>query len=215
MELIISALAAVCAFLGSIAAHFIAHDAYFKAPKYARRLIAHAARKLPPLDRARYEEEWLADLHERDGVLAKLRHAFECVLCARKLAGTVSHRAPQVVQFVFSRRGDFEKDSVTGEPVETDLSTGLFAAYAFSLFAERPEMTGDEVVKAVSARVPEVLRKHGLSSPADGAALDKIITTLKRCKASGRGFGVRFRISHGTVDARAIFADLFRREGPG
>src|SRR4051794_6233297 len=66
MELIISVVATLCAFLGAVAAHFVAHDAYSRCPRYAQRLIELAARHLPEEERERYQEEWLADLHEFD-----------------------------------------------------------------------------------------------------------------------------------------------------
>ena len=86
MELITAAIGTIAGFFGALAAHFIAHDAYSSAPKYARRLIEWGTKALPASDQARYREEWLADLNERGGVISKFRHAIECCICARKLA---------------------------------------------------------------------------------------------------------------------------------
>jgi hypothetical protein len=114
MELITSAFAAVGAFIGTIAAHFIAHDAYSRCPRYARRLVKWAARQLPPFERERYEEEWLADLEERDGAFAKFKHAFECFLCAHKLSTLAKGRTPASIEFVVTGHGRASASFVTG-----------------------------------------------------------------------------------------------------
>jgi hypothetical protein len=116
MELIISLCAAIGAFIGTVAAHFVAHDAYSQCPRYARRLIERAAKNLPPLERLRYAEEWVADLEERDGVFAKFKHAFECLLCARTLR-RIAERKPQTLpsmQFEAAGAGLLEVDLKSG-----------------------------------------------------------------------------------------------------
>lgn len=94
------------AFLGSLAAHFLAHDAYTSAPRYARRLIKWAAQRLPNDHQKRYLEEWLADLDERPTVISKFQHAFECCICARKMSAICSGWAvvpEQLVTFEVNR----------------------------------------------------------------------------------------------------------------
>jgi hypothetical protein len=86
MELITTFIGTVAGFVVALSAHFIAHDAYSSAPRYACGLIERAVRALPAGDQARYREEWLADLNERPSVLSKFRHAIECYICARKLS---------------------------------------------------------------------------------------------------------------------------------
>jgi hypothetical protein len=114
MELIVSLFAAIGAFLGTVAAHFVAHDAYSNCPRYARRLIERAACRLPPFERTRYEEEWLADLEERDGVFAKFKHAFDCLLCARTLSSLSRGRAPAYIEFSVPGVGKARLDFVAG-----------------------------------------------------------------------------------------------------
>ena len=114
MELIVWLFAAIGAFLGTVASHFIAHDAYSSCPKYARRLIERAARRLPPFERTRYEEEWLADVEEREGVFAKFKHAIDCLLCARTLSSLSRGRAPAYIEFSLPGVGKARLDFVAG-----------------------------------------------------------------------------------------------------
>jgi hypothetical protein len=116
MELIYSALAAVFGFAGAIFAHLVAHDACSRAPRHARTLILRAAARLPAFEKARFEEEWLADLEEREGVFQKFKHAFECLLCARKLAEITKGNAPAYVEA-----------TATGGPEKVRLSLGTAA----------------------------------------------------------------------------------------
>jgi hypothetical protein len=110
MELIISLCSAIGAFVGTIAAHFVAHDAYSQCPKYARRIIERAAKMLPAWQRARYEEEWLADLNDRLGVFAKFKHALECLLCARTLRRIAEHNPRPMVEVEIPGVGTIEVD---------------------------------------------------------------------------------------------------------
>jgi hypothetical protein len=73
--------AAVAGFFG----HLLAHDFAEIAPKLSKSLVQKAAHSLENADRERYMEEWLADLNERTGVLAKLKHACGCIVCARRM----------------------------------------------------------------------------------------------------------------------------------
>ena len=114
MELIVWLFAAIGAFLGTVASHSVAHDAYSGCPKYARRLIKRAAGRLPPFERNRYEEEWLADLEEREGVFAKFKHAFDCLLCARTLSSLSRGRAPAYLEFSVPGVGKTRLDFVAG-----------------------------------------------------------------------------------------------------
>ena len=67
MELISSVGAFIASVATAVGGHFVAHDLYEGAPRYAKRLLDHAVRVLPELDRERYAEEWLAHLHECTG----------------------------------------------------------------------------------------------------------------------------------------------------
>jgi hypothetical protein len=96
MELITGIFGTIAAFFVAVAAHFVAHDAYSSAPRYARRLIERAVRALPESERDRYREEWLADLNERPSVLSKFHHAIECCICTRKLAGICTQKTTKL-----------------------------------------------------------------------------------------------------------------------
>jgi hypothetical protein len=175
MELISSLLAALCAFLGAITAHFVAHDAYSKCPRYAHKLIQRAARMLSPLARKRYEEEWLAHLQECDGVFAKLQHAFECLLCARKLAA--STRPPQPIEYKFG----------TGEKVSLNLATGVVALIMFDITVKQI-MRLDEMDRPLPDGLDDDLKlelerlcdKYSYLGDVDGEAFSKFLDALHR-----------------------------------
>ena len=59
-----------------------------RAPAIARRLIEIAVLKLPEEDRARWLEEWLADLDDLPGSFSKLSHGLGCLKAANRLAAT-------------------------------------------------------------------------------------------------------------------------------
>lgn len=126
MELISSIGVLIAGIAAGIAGHFISHDLYSEAPRFAKRLLAYAVTMLPELDRERYEEEWLSHLSECAGVIGKLRHAIECLLVARKLGRIVALRStvePHAVEFVFLSDGQgiakVSMDSVTALPLLT------------------------------------------------------------------------------------------------
>ena len=110
MELITTFIGTVACFVVALAAHFIAHDAYSSAPRYACGLIERAVRALPAGDQARYREEWLADLNERSSMFSKFRHAVECYICARKLSA------------ICSQKGSALTSHSSGEAKSTDLN---------------------------------------------------------------------------------------------
>ncbi len=156
MELILSICSGIGAFFGSIAAHFIAHDAYSRCPRYARKLIERAARELPPFERRRYEEEWLADLEERESVFAKFKHAFECMLCAHKVATTCRQRASRALEITV--KGAYS------ETVNLDLITGLVAITIIKETLQRSRGGKElkiEDVEAINTFVKEKYRHLG------------------------------------------------------
>ena len=119
MELVLGAISLLGAFLGAIAAHFFAHDAYTRCPKYAQRILRAAIRKLGPVERQRYEEEWLADLYEREGVIEKFEHAIACYFCAGKIAATWQKRLQAPIDLTFTGAG--------AATVTVDFVTGVYA----------------------------------------------------------------------------------------
>jgi protein TonB len=85
-----------------------------------RSLIQHAAHNAPAQLSERLEEEWLADLAERSGQIARLRFAAGCCWATRVIA--FEHCAPKVTA----------GGSITGSKVMT-----AYAEHDFSLFSRR------------------------------------------------------------------------------
>ncbi|MDB6159098.1 MAG: energy transducer TonB [Gammaproteobacteria bacterium] len=87
---------------------------------FVRSLIQHAARNAPSSLSERLEEEWLADLAERRGQMARLRFGIGCCWATRVIAHEYS--APKVLAAV----------SATGNKVMT-----AYAQHDYSLFSRR------------------------------------------------------------------------------
>jgi hypothetical protein len=85
MHLITGVLSAIGVALIGLIGHIVAHDFCERTPALGRWLLSIATNWLPPSIRERYAEEWAAHLAERQGVIAKLHHAFGCLWCARRL----------------------------------------------------------------------------------------------------------------------------------
>jgi len=96
MELISTFLAIVAGVGSAIIGHFVSHDLYDSAPRYARFLLEKAVRVLPESERERYSEEWLAHLEECKGVIPKFRHAIECRMTAWKLRQIFERQRPEL-----------------------------------------------------------------------------------------------------------------------
>lgn len=86
MELLTSILAGLFAFVGGIVGNIMANDLCVSATAVCSKIICRAAHGIGIESlQVRYEEEWLADLAERDTVYAKYRHAIGCYLVAGKI----------------------------------------------------------------------------------------------------------------------------------
>jgi periplasmic protein TonB len=85
-----------------------------------RWLIQHAARNAPPSLSERLEEEWLADLAERRGAMARLRFGVGCCWATKVIA--YEYSAPKVLA----------TSSATGNKVMT-----AYAQHDYSLFSLR------------------------------------------------------------------------------
>jgi TonB family protein len=85
-----------------------------------RWLIQHAARNAPPSLSERLEEEWLADLSDRSGTMARLRFGVGCCWATRVIAHEYS--APKVLATI----------SATGNKV-----MNAYAQQDYSLFSRR------------------------------------------------------------------------------
>jgi hypothetical protein len=135
--------------IGAVAVHIIALELCTHAPSLARRLVAIATARLPPVLRARYEEEWLAHLCECPGPLAKLLHGIECVVCARALGKLADVRASGAVQF-----------DVFGQIFWLDEPTALFALETLQrVLAGAPTPEGGDLLLSLSRQV-EALRQR-------------------------------------------------------
>lgn len=83
MELL---LAGIFAFAGGVIGNILANDLCVSATDLCAQIIRRAARRIgDEPQQARYEEEWLADLAERETVYAKYRHAIGCYLVSGKI----------------------------------------------------------------------------------------------------------------------------------
>jgi hypothetical protein len=85
MDLIVNIASWVLAFIASVLGNILAHDICTSADRTCTKIVCAAARRLAPFDRESGEQEWLADLHERETVREKYQHAFGCYLVAGKM----------------------------------------------------------------------------------------------------------------------------------
>ncbi|HVQ69424.1 MAG TPA: hypothetical protein VMT08_18185 [Bradyrhizobium sp.] len=114
MELLTSFLAGIFAFVGGILGNVMANDLCASAPRTCAFIIRRAAKRLGN-HKGRYEEEWLADLSDRETVYEKYNHAIGCFLSAGRIRRqarkvtlyvvyTVPHFGPVEVTFNLSSR---------------------------------------------------------------------------------------------------------------
>jgi hypothetical protein len=82
MDLIAQVIGAVLAFFAGIIGNILAHDVCASANAVCAKIIKAAAARLAPFDRHSTEQEWLADLQERETVVEQYRHAVGCFLAA-------------------------------------------------------------------------------------------------------------------------------------
>jgi hypothetical protein len=114
---------AIVGFIG----HVLAYDFCERAPALARWLLAIAAERLPLANRARYAEEWAAHLVDCNGVCAKLRHAFGCLWCARRVRRQTFKAMTLSVSFILPTIGQ--------AIVETNLYEVGVLLWLFQFFA--------------------------------------------------------------------------------
>jgi len=85
MDLIAQIIGAVLAFFGSIIGNILAHDVCASANVVCAKIIKAAAARLASFDHHSTEQEWLADLRERETVVEKYRHSIGCFLAAPRM----------------------------------------------------------------------------------------------------------------------------------
>jgi hypothetical protein len=85
MDIIASIIAPVVAFIAGVLGSIMAYDICVSADRTCTGIIHKAAGRLAAIDRESGEQEWLADLYERETVREKYRHAIGCFLVAGKM----------------------------------------------------------------------------------------------------------------------------------
>jgi hypothetical protein len=85
MGIVADIIASVLAFFVSLLGSIMAYDICISADRTCTKIIRNAASRLAPFARESGEMEWLADLHDRETVHEKYRHAIGCFLVAGKM----------------------------------------------------------------------------------------------------------------------------------
>ncbi|HWN53177.1 MAG TPA: hypothetical protein VNO18_25725 [Xanthobacteraceae bacterium] len=129
MEYLAGLFAVIGSFLAGILGNILANDFCEFTPRICRQFIERAVRVLPEKDRARYAEEWLSDLNDRPGVLAKFRHASSCLLNAHKVARARRRAEPpfRILRIEYKHFGSVELNYVTQMALDKCMSTSLRA----------------------------------------------------------------------------------------
>jgi hypothetical protein len=85
MDLIAVIISGVLTFFVSVLGSIMAHDICSSADMACEKIIHKASCRLAAFECLLVEQEWLADLHERETVFEKYRHAIGCFLAAGKM----------------------------------------------------------------------------------------------------------------------------------
>jgi hypothetical protein len=116
MDLIASIISWVLAFCASVLGKILAHDICARTDTACGKIIHRASRRLAAFECIPVEQEWLADLHERETVFEKYRHSIGCFLAAGKM-----RRQAEVVKLVFN----FQIEGVGTVPLTLNMSSKL------------------------------------------------------------------------------------------
>jgi hypothetical protein len=116
MDLIANIAAWILTFVIGLLGNILAHDICASADRNCTKIIHKASRRLASFDCDPVEQEWLADLHERETVREKYRHAFGCFLSA----GTMRRQAHAVTVLL-----NFQIDGVGTIPLSLNTSSKL------------------------------------------------------------------------------------------
>jgi hypothetical protein len=103
MDVIANIAALIVTFVVGVFGNIVAHDICATADARCARIIGRAAKRLAAFDIETTEQEWLADLSERETVREKYRHAIGCYLAAprmRRQAQTVTISVRFIVKSV-------------------------------------------------------------------------------------------------------------------
>jgi hypothetical protein len=86
MEILTWLFGGITSFLGNV----LANDFCAAAPKMSEKIIAIAVRRFPDKVRARYLEQWHADLLDQPGAIAKIKWSIGCLVSAYKMRREVN-----------------------------------------------------------------------------------------------------------------------------
>jgi hypothetical protein len=145
MDLIANVASFVLTFIAGLIGNIVAHDICATAHARCSKLIRHAAKRLAHFDIEAVEQEWLADLNERETVREKYRHAIGCYLVAprmRRQALTVRIAVKFKVKSVGTVPCNFTIDPIFGTAVlhaigkSSRISSGLTAVVAIYHFGK-------------------------------------------------------------------------------
>jgi hypothetical protein len=116
MDLIAGIISGVLAFFASVLGSIMAHDICASADISCGKIIHRASRRLASFDCVPVEQEWFGDLHERETVFEKYRHAMGCFLAAGKM-----RRQAEAVTILLN----FQIDGVGTVPLNWNISSQL------------------------------------------------------------------------------------------
>ncbi|WP_376702516.1 hypothetical protein RQ479_21225 [Mesorhizobium sp. ISC25] len=80
------ALYSILTLIGAVTVNLIASEIYDRVPLWTWKLVAAAAKGVPAKKRARYAEQWLADLNDVHGNFHKLAFGLNCFRAARVIS---------------------------------------------------------------------------------------------------------------------------------
>jgi hypothetical protein len=129
MDLIASIIASVLAIFLSVVGSIMAYDICISADRTCAKIIRKAASRLAVFDRASGEQEWLADLHDRETVREKYQHAIGCFLVAGKM-----RRQSEAVSVAMS----FQIAGVGTVPLTLKLNSSVVGPLFFKTMALKP-----------------------------------------------------------------------------
>jgi hypothetical protein len=85
MDVIANIVSCVLTFIAGVIGNIVAHDICATADTRCSKIIRRAAKRLAHFDVEATEQEWLADLNERETLREKYRHAIGCYLAAPRM----------------------------------------------------------------------------------------------------------------------------------
>jgi hypothetical protein len=203
MDLIASIIAWILTFIVGLIGNILAHDICASADRACAKIIHKASRRLASFDCDPVEQEWLADLYERETVREKYQHAVGCLLSAGKM-----RRQAQAVTVLMN----FQIDGVGTVPLSLNTSSKLrhitFAA-ARSRFAWIRNTNARLLILYFLLKFTKTVKTLGPGK------LERLAKELKQYKTWG--YSARLKRKGLDVDLDVIFRAMILnpREIPG